>query len=225
MLRRLTLLGLACAALAVPASASASSDTATTEAYLRANYQLVKVAHAHLATSIAGYHSVLRQVRSQCPKAALKSPQDPESTELSNEVIGAMVLNAGKPDLAAIKTFLHAVSGMRWGNGSIDRAISSYVSSLRKLYRLSPPNLCGDIASWATTGFSALPASKLSFDRVFYPNWVALGLIPPGMAHDENGASQQLARGSAAFEFVLTNAEADAVETWGEIMNELELNP
>lgn len=225
MPRRLVLLALAIWTIALPASAAASSDTATTETYLRANYQLVKVAHANLASSVAGYHGVLRLVRSQCPKAALKSPQDPESTELSNEVIGSMVLNAGKPDLAAIRTYLRAVAGMHWSSPSVTHAISNYVAMLGKLYRLSPPDLCGDIASWASTGFTKLPASTLSFDRVFYPDWVALGLVPAGMRRYENATSRALARSSTAFEYALTNAEAEAVETWGEIMNELELNP
>jgi hypothetical protein len=228
MVRRVFLLAaasVACmAALISPPPAGASNSSAT-EAYLRANYQLVKVAHANLPASVAGYRSVLAKVRTSCPKAALKSPQDPESTELSNEVIGTMVLTAGKPDLGAIKSYLAAVRGLRWSSPSITRAVSSYVSMLGKLYRLSIPDLCGDVAHWASSNYTALPSTTVAFERVFYPNWVALGLIPAGLRAYENATSRELAKRSAAFEFVLTDAEAEAVETWGFIMNALELNP
>ncbi len=103
--------------------------------------------------------------------------------------------------------------------------MAGYVSMLGKLYGLSVPNLCADIASWRATRFKSLSSSTLSFDKVFYPNWVALGLLPSGLARFESAQGRELARRAAHFEYLLTNAEAEAVETWGEIMNELELNP
>jgi hypothetical protein len=216
-----------CAALSlaiVPAAARAS-DGSTTETYLRANYQLVRVGHANLGASIAGYKSVLTKVKRECPLAAADSPQDPESTELSNEVIGTMVLTAGKPDRPAIRAYLRAVSGLHWSSGAVTRAVSSYASKLRKLYALAIPDLCGDVKAWAASGYKTLPASTLAFDKVFYPNWVALGLLPSGIARFESGPSRALARGAFRFEYQITNVEAEAVETWGDIMNELELNP
>ena len=225
MLRPLHATALAVLALALAPAAASASDASATEAYLRANYALVKAGHAHLATSVAGYRSVLSTVKRECPKAAAESPQDPESTELSNEVIGAMVLSAGKPDRPAISAYLRSVAGLHWSSGSITRAVENYATNLRKLYALQVPNLCGDIKAWAGAGFKTLPASTLSFDKVFYPNWVALGLLPPGLAHLESSQGRALAHGSAAFEYQLTDAEAEAVETWGDIMNELELNP
>lgn len=226
MARRWFLLG-SIAALCASAccSPALASDSSATAAYLRANYQLVKVGRANLSASIAGYRSVLSHVRSACPRAAANSPQDPESTDLSNEVIGAMVLSAGKPDLGAIGAYLRAVSGLRWSSSAVNRAVSGYVGMLRKLYRLQTPDLCGDIAKWAASGFTALPASTLSFVKVFYPNWVALGLVPAGMARFENAEDRQLARSAGKLEYQLTDAEAEAVETWGFIMNALELNP
>jgi hypothetical protein len=228
MVRRTILAGVVVlVALLAPGSGAlaAGSDSASTSAYLRANYQLVKVAHENLSKSVSGYHSVLSHVRSACPRAAVNSPQDPESTQLSNEVIGTMVLSAGKPDLAAIRTFLRAVSGLHWSSSPVTHAVKSYTGMLGQLYKLTVPNLCGDVAAWAAGGYRALPASTVSFDRVFYPDWVALGLVPKGIARSENAESRQLAQRAGRFENQLTNAEAEAVETWGSIMNTLELNP
>ena len=226
MVRRRVLAAAATAALAVAAPAAAqASDGSATSAYLRANYALVAAGHAHLGASIAAYKGVLTKVRRECPRGAAGSPQDPESTKLSNEVIGAMVLSAGKPDRPAIQAYLRAVKGLSWSNGSITRAVRRYAANLTKLYGLSVPDLCGDIRAWAANGFKSLAPSTVSFVEVFYPNWVALGLLPPGLARFESGGDRQLAHGSFQFEYQLTNAEAEAVETWGEIMNALELWP
>ncbi len=224
-LRRCSAGALAACALAVCASTAAASDSSTTDAYLRANYALVKAGDQHLGTSIADYRGVLSKVRGECPRGAARSPQNPESTQLSNEAIGAMVLSAGIPDRPAIHAFLSAAAGLRWSSARVTHEVSAYVTSLRKLYALSVPNLCGDIASWAGTHFSSLPSSTVSFDRVFYPNWVALGLVPPGISRFEDGEGQRLAKSAERIEYVLTNAEAEAVEWWEKIMNELELNP
>ncbi len=225
MLRRLAALFAAVGALALAPVAAHASDASVTESYLRANLALVTAGHNHLGSSVAGYHSVLTHVRASCPKAAATSPQNPESTQLSNEVIGAMVLAAAKPDLGAIGAYLRAVRGLRWSSGAVTHAVSSYASMLGKTYRLSPPDVCGDVASWAASGFKTLPASTVGFVKVFYPNWVALGLVPPGIGRFESGSARAMARRAEGYERQLTDAEAVAVETYGSIMNTLELNP
>jgi hypothetical protein len=226
MLARLTaVLGAAAAIACVPAAAAHASDASVTESYLRANLALVTAGHNHLSSSIAGYRGVLTHVRSSCPHAAIRSPQNPESTQLSNEVIGAMVLSAGNPDRPAIATFLRAVRGMRWSSASVTHAVSSYASMLAALYKLSVPDLCGDVGKWAASGYTALPASTLSFVKVFYPNWVALGLLPPGIGRFESGSARGIARRAEGYERQLTDTEATAVETYGAIMDTLELNP
>jgi hypothetical protein len=215
----------ACALAVSLAPAAQASDRSATAAYVRANYALVAAGHAHLGASIAAYKGVLQKVRRECPHAAASSPQNPESTKLSNEVIGAMVLSAGRPDRPAIQAYLRAVKGLRWGNGAITRAVKAYAASLGKLYALSVPDLCADVRAWSAAGFKSLPSSTVSFVEVFYPNWVALGLQPAGLARLEGGSERRLARTAARFEYQLTNAEAEAVETWGQIMNLLELWP
>jgi len=226
MVRRRLATGIASALAAlVCAAPAAASDASATSAYLRANYALVAAGHAHIGSSVAGYKAVLASVRRECPLAAAQSPQDPESTQLSNEVIGAMVLSAGNPDRPAIATFLRAASGLHWSSGSVTHAVSGYVTMLRKLYSLKVPDLCADVTAWVKSSYKQLPATTVSFDRVFYPNWVALGLLPAGLARFESGSDRQLAQRAARYEYQLTNVEAEAVETWGDIMNTLELNP
>jgi hypothetical protein len=226
MVRRRVLVAAAVSALAlVGAGPAGASDSSATSAYLRANYALVKAGHDHLGASIAAYKGVLAKVRRDCPHAAAHSPQNPESTELSNEVIGTMVLSAGKPDRPAIQTYMRAVKGLRWSSGAVTRAVAGYASKLARLYGLAVPDLCGDVRAWGSSGFKSLPASTLAFEPVFYPNWVALGLLPPGLGRFESSRDRDLARRSARLEYDLTNAEAEAVETWGDIMTALDLWP
>src|SRR6185312_5434720 len=223
MTRRWVFAVVAASVLAASGTGTAqASDRSATAAYVRANYALVAAGHANLSASIAAYRGVLKKVTRDCPRAAEGSPQNPDSTKLSNEVIGAMVLSAGVADRPAIARYVRAVKSLSWSNRGTTRAVRTYATSLRKLYGLSIPELCGDIRAWKASGYKTLPSSTVSFVEVFYPNWVALGLQPPGLARFEGSTERRLAKTAARFEYQLTNAEAEAVETWGKIMNALE---
>jgi hypothetical protein len=226
---RVRVLGALLAVLGVLAvgaqSALASSSAATTQAYVQANYAGLKVVISHLATSEAAPLHVLAQVQRECPGAGMGSPQDPESTQMSNEVIGTIVLSAVQPDLAAEKTFVRAVAGLSWSNGAITRSVRGYTSDLKTLVGLSVPNLCGDVKAWAADGYHSLPASTVSFAGKFMPAWVSAGFLPPQLASYESGATRALAHRCEAMEQEVAEAEARAVEHWGDIMNTLNLWP
>ncbi len=208
-----------------PATATAAGgDAAATSAYLRANYELLRVARSHLRVSEAAPRGILGQVRRDCPQAAANSPQNEQSERLSDELIGNMVIVAGKPDLSAIRSFIGAVSGLHWSNARLTSTIRSYAAKLKVMVGLSAPDLCGDIRAWAASGFTTLPSATVNFDRVFLANWVALGLQPKSLDRYEGSAERGIARRSAQIEAELTDGEARAVETWGNIMNELVLN-
>jgi hypothetical protein len=211
-------------ALAGPALA-ASGNTSATTAYVQADLRLVNSASGqiHNGESIIG--GVLAQVRHECPRAAANSPQNPESTELSNEVIGTMVVSAIRPDLGAIRQFISAVSHLHWSSGAANRAVRSYVGQLKAMAGLGVPKLCADVRGWAGSGFRSLTASSTAFDRVFVPSWVAVGSIPNALSPSESGGTRSLARQAARRESQLADFEAREVETWGNIMNALELNP
>jgi hypothetical protein len=225
--RSILLLFLAAIGLgAVPASAPASSaDIAATQAYLQANYALVRVARSHLKASEDAPLMTLAQVKRECPLAGEGSPQDPESTQMSDEVIGAMVIGAGNPDRPAIKTFISSVANLSWSNHRLTSAIRAYTSKLKTLLSLSAPNLCGDVRAWAANGYHSLPASTVAFVGKFMPAWVALGYVPGQLTPYESSAATTLVDHAAGLEQQLTEGEARAVEHWGDIMNELVLNP
>ncbi|HEX5225917.1 MAG TPA: hypothetical protein VFW29_12385 [Solirubrobacteraceae bacterium] len=218
---------LACAlpvAAPVPAL-GASGNAGATQAYVQADLRLVNSAAGkiHLGESIIS--GVLAQVRRECPHSAAKSPQDPQSTDLSNEVIGTMVISAIRPVLGPIHQFLGSVSHLHWGSSAASRGVRSYVGQLKAMAGLSVPKLCADVRGWAASGYKTLTADTVSFDRVFVPSWVAVGAIPGALSAFESGATRGLARQAGRRESQLADFEAREVERWGDIMNVLELNP
>jgi hypothetical protein len=222
--------GLAIGAMAglaiAPADAlAASNDVAATQAYVQANYAALRVAISHLAASEAAPLHVLAQVQRECPQAGAQSPQDPESTQMSNEVIGTMVISAAQPDLQAIRTFMRAVAGLSWSDQGLTRAIRAYAGDWKTTLSLPAPNLCADVKAWAAGGFHALPASTVTFVAKFMPAWVGAGFLPAQLKRFESTATRALAGRCERLEEQISEAEARAVERWGHIMDTLAIWP
>jgi hypothetical protein len=223
--RALLLLTVITALSCAPASAAAQSDAAATQAYVQADFRLVQRAGTHIQVGESAIQGVFTGVRASCPLAAAGSPQDSESTDMSNEVISAIVTAAIHTDLASIRQFIAATANLRWSNGGLTRAVAAYVRKLRTMSSLSQPQLCSDVRAWAASGFHAVPAAALVFQQRFISNWVALGELPPALARYEGGEGRALAQRAEHYESQLTEFEARAVETYSRIMNALEVLP
>jgi len=225
--RAVPLLIASLALLAAPASSLAtSSDVSATQKYIQANYALVQSGSSKLGAARAALRATQRRIEAECPRAAAESPQNADSTQLSNEVIGAMVTSAYHTDVPAGNRFIRATQGLRWSSRSLTSAVQSYVHSVKVLNALAPPNVCADVRAWVASGYQTLPATTVQFDQQFMPNWVAIGLLPGGLSAFEQSSQRGIVRRTNALEDQLTEFEAgDGVETWGNIMNALVLNP
>jgi hypothetical protein len=213
------------ALLAPPAASASASDVASTRAYVAADLALVQAAKAHLRAAEAAPRKLLATIRRQCPGAAAQSPQNEESTQLSNEVIGAMVLSAYHLDIPAIEAFVRRTARLPWGDTRLKHAVRGYAADLRVLARLPPPALCADVKAWVSGGYRGLPASTIAFNRRFMPAWVSIGMLPARLSAYETSAERGALRRARTIEVRITDAEARAVEDWGDIMNELGLQP
>ena len=204
---------------------AAPADVATTRTYIQANYALVHYAAMRLGTARSLLDGVLNRARTDCPGAATGSPQNPQSTMVSYEIIGAMVLAAYHAAQPEITAYIRVAARSHWSSRTLTSSIHAYAGKLTTLSTLAAPNLCADIRAWATSGYTSLPASTVRFDQRFVPAWVPLGEVPAQLASyerpDERGTLQ---RGSQ-FEEKLTNFEAEAVETYAMLMNALAVNP
>jgi hypothetical protein len=215
---------LAAAALAAPAQA-AGSDAAATRAYVQADYRLMAGAVGRIPIAEAALRRVLAEVRSGCPSAAAGSPQNPMSTQLSDELIGALVLAVVDSGLDLAHSYIAAAAPLRWSSGGLTRQVQTYVGKVRVLSRLRPPSLCADVRAWAASGFSRLPATTEAFDARFMPAWVGAGELPAGLSRFEQGETRALARRAHALESRFEDFEARAVEKWGAAMETLQLWP
>jgi hypothetical protein len=217
---------LALASALAPARASAGrSDQATTSAYLQANYRLVAAAASRIPTIESTLRGILQRMRSECPNAAAGSPQTPQSTQLSNEVIGAMVTAVVALDRPAGHAFVAATQHLRWSDRRLTREVHAYVAKVRTLSGLAQPHLCADVRAWAATGFHALSPATISFSPLFMSVWVAAGERPPALSASETSAERALIARTARLEMKLTELEAREVHTWGAIMDVLDLWP
>jgi hypothetical protein len=205
--------------------AQALSQTAASHAYLEADYRLVRSGTSMLPRIERAVHGVLARVRRECPGAGAGSPQDPESTQMSDEVIGAMVLAVVALDKAAARRFIAETRGLRWSNRALTRTVRAYASKLAALVAMPAPGLCADVRAWGASGFTALPATTLQFAPRFMTNWVSLGQLPGALSRYETPSDRALASRLPRLESMITDLEAREVETWGQIMNTLELWP
>jgi hypothetical protein len=212
---------------AAPACAvAASGAVASTERYIQANYTLVKAGSAKLGAARAALVGVRHRIEGECANVAANSPQNPDSTQLSNEIIGAMVITAYRTDVPAGENFIRAAQGLRWSNHALTSAVQAYVGHLRVLNKLAPPNVCADVRAWVSSGYRTLPASTVRFDQEFMPNWVAIGELPSLLGPYERPSEKAVLRRTSQLEAQLTEFEAeDGVETWSQIMDALVLKP
>jgi hypothetical protein len=201
------------------------ADVATTRTYIQANYALVRYAAMRLGTARSLLDGVLGRARTDCPSAAAGSPQNPESTMVSDEIIGAMVLAAYHAARPQITAYIRVAARSHWSSRALTSSIHAYAVKLTTLSTLAAPNLCADIRAWAANGYKSLPASTVRFDQQFVPAWVALGEVPAQLASYERPEERSALQRTSQFEERLTIFEAEAVETYAMLMNALAVNP
>lgn len=226
-IRRLALIPASLVALALaPAPAIATSaDVSATQAYVRANYALVSSAHAKIGLADTILQSLLQRVRSECPKIAAGSPQDTDSEALTFELVGEMRLAATRPNAGAVAKFARAVAPLRWSNARLTQAVRSYSRQLRKQSLLAVPDVCAEVRAWVASGFHALPEGTRRFNLAL-PDYVGMGMLPSALiAPFVTSGQRSVLQRTRHLEDDIIEFESFAVETWGQIMDELALNP
>lgn len=225
-LRGASLLAIAVTAASLASASVARADnTSSTRAYLNADSALAHAADTRIHEIESTLLGLLAQVRAECPLAARGSPEDTQSEELSDEVIGTMVLTAIHVDLPAGRAYVKAVRSLSWSSSSLTHSVRSYAEKVDRMIALPVPKLCRDVRSWAGAGFTVLSAATKPFDSAFLASWVSPGFLPSGLKPYESGSERTLARATEKQESDVVELEAREVETWGKIMDSLELLP
>jgi hypothetical protein len=221
-----TLLATLVLAAAPSAALAKSGDAAATRAYVKANYALVLAARSNLASGEAALKDLVRQITGQCPLAAAESPQNRESEQLSNEIVGAMTIVAYRPDAAAMDAFAHAVWGLHWSNRRLTHIVHTYATQLEGLSTLALPEVCGDVEAWVASGCRTLPPSTVQFDQRYYADDIEAEEVPLRLlAPYESAGEASLVHRTKRLEAPLAQAEANAVADYTKIVDTLKLNP
>jgi hypothetical protein len=213
----------------VPTAALGASagDAAATQALARATDTLVRAANPDIPKGLASARRFGNAIAAQCPHAAAGSPQNGQSEQLDDELIGGMTIAGYSVAAAPIAHFKQAVRGLHWSNNRLTRAVSTFADKLQKLATLKLPNVCGDIQAWADSGYKTLPASTVPFVHHYLqvtPEAEEVPLIIQLVGPYATNADFPILRRVERLETRLGEAEAAAVETYSHIIITLELN-
>lgn len=225
---RLASIVLAAFALALAAAPSAASakpgDAAATRAYIRANYALVRTGRANLAAGNAAVKSLVSQITGECPLAAAESPQNHDSEQLSNEVVGAITIAAYSPDTAAMESFARTIGSLHWSNRVLTRLVGKYATQINGLAKLASPDVCGDVKAWVAGGYQTLPPGAMQFDQSYYRADIEAEEVPLKLlAPYESAPEVSLLHRTMRLEAPLAQAEANVVGDYTKILDTLGL--
>lgn len=200
-------------------------DRAATRTYISANYTLVRTARANLVAAQTAIKTLGERVSGECPLAAgREAPQNHDSRQLSEEVVGALEVAAYETDKASMLAFAHAIRGLRWSNRKLTRVVHAYAVKLERFPTLAPPNICADVTAWAAVGYVSLPATTVAFDSGFYKYAIENDEVPPGLLRPyENATDAALLRRTEQLEAPLGEFEAEAVSDYSKILDALKL--
>lgn len=215
------------ALVATPSSALAKpADVATTRALARATDALVRAASPDVPRGLAAVKRYSVQTAAQCPGVALESPQNHDSEQLANELVGALTIVGYRTAAAPIATFAHAVAGLSWSNHRLTRAVRTLAHKLRGISTMALPDVCGDIRAWVASHYATLPANTVQFDQRYSAVELEAEEAPTIISLATPYASPAdfpVLRHVERLEAKLAEAEAHAVEYYVHLMNALDL--
>ncbi len=212
--------------LAPAAAQASSSDVAATRALAHATDALVRAASPDVHRGLAAAQRYAGQLVAQCPDAAAGSPQNHESEQLDDELIGAMTTVGYHVAAGPAATFARAVRGLRWSNRRLTRAVHTFAAKLAGLTRLATPDVCGDVRAWAASGYQTVPASTTAFVGHYLaitPEAAEVPLIIDLATPYTVPSEIPVLRRVEHLETRLGEAEAAAVESYSKVIMALEL--
>jgi hypothetical protein len=204
-----------------------SGNGAATQALARATNTLVLAATPDVPRGLAAVKRYANGIAAQCPAAGAGSPQNHDSEQLDDELIGSMTVVGYRTAAAPIATFKRAVVGLRWSNRTLTRTVRTFATKLQELSTLAIPDVCADIKAWAASSFQTLPASTASFVQHYLavtPEAEEVPLMIRLLMPYATPSDFQVLRRVERLETKLGEAEAAAVETYSRVILALELH-
>lgn len=172
---------IAAAVLVFAAPASASSiDQRSTHRFIAASVAALSGAIAAHGRQQPAIDAVIGHLTTGCPGALPDaSPgttaQQGTRAALYEEAVVELSLAFVAPIRAVFPAFARRVAGLHWTRSALDRSVAASVRSGLGTLALVPPDVCGDIAAAAASGFTTIPAETAAFLRAAGRSVLATG--------------------------------------------------
>jgi hypothetical protein len=159
----------AAAVLAIfPCSALAqvsAGDARATNAYLKADYAVVRAEIKNFPTAIAAVEALANKLQAECPGVLADAPKPapgtpPSATEasISEEELDAVFAAALRTEHAVRVRFAHEVAALHWSSGGLTRVVHSHAIDEAEKAAILPVDLCADMRSWVASGYQSISA-------------------------------------------------------------------
>jgi hypothetical protein len=169
---------------AAPAGAVTASDRAATDAYLQARYEFEKAVEAATPAATASLLAFTSGVEAECrgvlrgveqleapprasgPRAAgERARRNDQRVAVSFELTRADIATEAAALAPAEAAFVTAVSTLRWSDPRVAATIARELrEDLAARAAPSGPELCGDLRTWAQSGFRRLAPRTREFE-------------------------------------------------------------
>jgi hypothetical protein len=151
---------------AVPAGALAApqEDVSSTHSVLVDAYNALHAVVSSWPTVESNLNRLDLKFAAECPHVGAGSPQNESEQRLSYEVTGALWAIGYHTDAKIVQSFTNAVSSLRWTDAAIVRRGLTFLIGLHEMVALQVPDLCGDVRTWAATGYVTVPADTRQYD-------------------------------------------------------------
>jgi hypothetical protein len=222
---RVILVALLALSLTPSKALGTAQDVASTHAYIRAGYALARASDARWGTVQGNIERFERGIGQQCRDVGTGSPETEAAQPLGVEVVGALWSVGYGTDVGPIEAFARAVRSLRFSDRKLARLAQAYARSLHELATLAPPDLCGDVRAWSSSGFRVVPAATSAFDRrveAIEPRPVPARLLARYERAEDRGMLKSIAREEATLEsFEIVHGQND----WYALLEILAVKP
>jgi hypothetical protein len=146
-------------------AASRPSDAALTSAYLSAREVRERAVEKELVVSRSAIERYVTRADARCPGIVARAPRSREFGELNYEAFLAVAVTMERANSRTIARFVHIAGHLRWAGRRLTLLVRRLVEEEGHLAGLVPPDLCGELAEWARSGYRTIPPTARRFQE------------------------------------------------------------
>jgi hypothetical protein len=138
-------------------------DVVATRAFLRASEVYVQGAYPQVAARVAAIEARESEVAEGCPSALTYAPRDTAFEEVGEELRTSEWYAGVVPMRSIMLRLADAIGHLRWSDRKLTRLVRAEAAEERADVALTLPGVCGQMAAWKASAYTALPSSVGKF--------------------------------------------------------------